>query len=609
MLTELERVVVKFAGDSGDGMQLAGSLFTNAIANKGNDLATFPDFPSEIRAPQGTVAGISGFQIHFGRSGVHSPGDAPDVLVAMNPAALKANITLLKPACSIIIDSDSFTKKTIIKAGFESNPLEDETLSEYKIIEAPITSLTRASILDLGLDKKSMTRCKNMFALGMIFWLFDEPLDETKNKFYQKFSKSPILAEANSKVLQTGYNFAETIEAFTSPFTILPAKKAPGIYRNITGNQATAWGFLAAANKANRDLFLGTYPITPATDILHELTKHKWAGVKIFQAEDEIAGICSAIGASFAGDLAVTTTSGPGMALKTEAIGLAIMSELPIVIVNVQRGGPSTGLPTKTEQSDLNQAISGRNGDSPAVVISASTPANCFDWAFEACRIAIEHMTPVILLTESYIANGAEPWKIKLMHELDEIHSNTAQNIENWQPYKRDEATFARKWVIPGMKGFEHRLGGLEKEELTGNVSHHPLNHEVMVKARAEKVARVANSIPLQKVKGKNADKLLIVGWGGQFGILFGAVNELQKEGKNIAFTHFNYLNPLPSNTKEIFEIFERIVVCELNNGQLANHLQAQFPEFKFERFNKMQGLPFKVRGLKDKFNELMEDK
>ncbi len=606
--TELKSAVIKFAGDSGDGMQLAGMLFTDTTANKGNEIATFPDFPSEIRAPQGTVAGVSGFQIHFGESGVYSPGDAPDVLIAMNPAALKANLSNLKPACTIIIDSDNFTERAIGKAGFSRNPLENGILSDYQIIEAPITSLTKSSIADLGLDNKSVVRCKNMFALGMVFWLFNESLDQTINFFKQKFAKKPALVKANIKVLQTGFHFAETVEAFTSSFFVPSAKKVAGIYRNLTGNQATAWGLLAAAKKANRDLFLGTYPITPATDILHELTKHKWAGVKIFQAEDEIAGVCSAIGASFAGDLAVTTTSGPGMALKTEAIGLAIMTELPLVIVNVQRGGPSTGLPTKTEQSDLSQALYGRNGDSPAVVISASTPATCFDWAFEACRIAVEHMTPVILLTESYIANGTEPWKIKLLDELAEIHPNTAESHEDWQPYKRDKKTLARKWVVPGTTGFEHRIGGLEKEDITGNVSYMPLNHEKMVHLRAEKVAMVTNDIPLQKVKGRNANQLLVIGWGGQFGILFGAVSKLQIEGKNIAFTHFNYIHPLPRNTKKIFEGFERIVVCELNNGQFANYLQAQFPEYRFERFNKMQGLPFTVKELKGKFNELLND-
>ncbi len=608
MKTTLDKVVIKFAGDSGDGMQLAGTLFTDTTANLGNQIATFPDYPSEIRAPQGTVAGVSGFQVHFGTAGVHSIGDAPDVLIAMNPAALKANLINLKSKCTIIVDGDSFSKKTIEKAGFETNPLEDGSLGDYQVIEAPVTSLTKTSIADLGLDNKSVIRCKNMFALGMVFWLFNEPLEQTIDFFNQKFGKKPLIAQANITVLKTGHNFAETIEAFTTSYVVPPAKKAPGTYRNITGNESTAWGLMAAAKKANRDLFLGTYPITPATDILHELTKHKWSGVKIFQAEDEIAGVCSAIGASFAGDLAVTTTSGPGMALKTEAIGLAIMAELPLVIVNVQRGGPSTGLPTKTEQSDLSQALFGRNGDSPAVVIAASSPASCFDWAFEACRIAVEHMTPVILLTESYIANGAEPWKVKLLDELKEICPNTCNNVEEWAPYKRNAETLARKWVTPGTPGYEHRIGGLEKEDETGNVSYMPLNHEKMIQLRDEKVAKVAVDIPLQRVKGKDANKLLVIGWGGQFGILFGAVNEMQQDGKNIAFTHFNYINPLPQNTKQVFEKFERIIVCELNNGQFANYLQAQFPEFKFERYNKMQGLPFQIKELKEQFNQLLED-
>jgi len=608
MTTELESVVIKFAGDSGDGMQLAGTLFTDTTAVMGNAIATFPDFPSEIRAPQGTVAGVSGFQVHFGTSGVHSPGDAPDVLVAMNPAALKANLHNLKPACTIIIDGDSFDKKHFEKAGFEGNPLEDDTLADYKVIDAPITSLTKASVADLGLDNKSMVRCKNMFTLGIVFWLFNEPLEQSINFFNQKFKKIPAVAQANVNALKAGWNYALTIEAIKSSFTVLPAKKQPGTYRNITGNQAAAWGFLAAAEKAKKDLFLGTYPITPATDILHELTKHKWSGVKIVQAEDEIAGICSAIGASFAGDVAITTTSGPGMALKSEALGLAVMTELPLVIVNVQRGGPSTGLPTKTEQSDLAQALYGRNGESPLVVISASTPADCFDWAFEATRIALEHMTPVILLTESYLGNGAEPWRIKLTEELPTIHPRTLDSYDpNWKPYDRDADKLARQWVAPGVKGMEHRIGGLEKDECTGCVSHNPQNHAVMVETRAQKIAKIADFIPEQRYKGKNAKKLLVVGWGGQFGILFGAVNDLQKEGKDLAFTHFNYINPLPKNTAEIFAKFDRILVCELNNGQFADYLRGQFPQFKYEQFNKVEGLPFKIADLKNKFNEILE--
>jgi len=610
MKTTLESVVIKFAGDSGDGMQLAGTLFTDTTAVLGNEIATFPDFPSEIRAPQGTVAGVSGFQVHFGTSGVHSPGDAPDVLVAMNPAALKANLHNLKPACTILIDVDSFGKKDIEKAGFVTSPLEDESLSDYKVIDAPITSLTKAALADLGLDNKSADRCKNMFTLGMVFWLFSEPLEQTIAFFEQKFKKNPTIGEANIIALKAGYNYALTVEAIKSSFTVLPAKKKPGVYRNITGNQATAWGLMAAAKKAGKPLFLGSYPITPATDIMHELTKHKWAEIKVFQAEDEIAGICSTIGAAFAGNVAVTTTSGPGMALKTEAIGLAVMTELPIVIVNVQRGGPSTGLPTKTEQSDLLQAIWGRNGESPVVVISASTPADCFDWAFEATRIALEHMTPVILLTESYLGNGAEPWKIKTLNQLPDIKPLTLETKDaSWRPYNRDDEKLARKWVVPGTPEMQHRIGGLEKDECTGCVSHNPQNHEVMVNIRSEKVARVANFIPEQRYKGKDAKKLLVVGWGGQFGILFGAVNELQKEGKDIAFTHFNYINPLPKNTAEIFSKFEKILVCELNKGQFANYLRAVLPQFNYEQYNKVQGLPFTVKELKAKFNELLEEK
>lgn len=607
--TELQNVVVKFAGDSGDGMQLIGTLFTDTTSIVGSQIATFPDFPSEIRAPQGTVAGVSGFQIHFGSSGVYGPGDAPDVLVAMNPAALKANLELLKPACTIIVDRDSFGKRDLEKAGFVSNPLEDNTLADYQVIDVQITSLTKTAVADLGLDNKSADRCKNTFTLGLVFWLFNKPLEPSITFFNQKFKNNLVLAAANIRALHAGYNFALTIEVIKSSFTVLPAKKSPGTYRNITGNQALAWGFLAAAKKAGKNLFLGSYPITPATDIMQELARHKWAGVKVFQAEDEIAGVCASIGAAFAGDVAVTTTSGPGMALKTEAIGLAVMTELPIVIVDVQRGGPSTGLPTKTEQSDLMQAIWGRNGESPVVVLAASTPADCFDWAYEATRIAVEHMTPVILLSESYLGNGAEPWKIKIIEELPEIEPPSyTQPDKNWRPYSRDPGTLVRKWVVPGTPEMQHRIGGLEKDECTGCVSHNPQNHEIMVDIRKEKVDLVAHDIPDQKYKGKSANKLLVVGWGGQFGILLGAITELQNEGKNIAFTHFNYIHPLPKNTAEIFARFEKIVVCELNKGQFANYLRATLPQFTYEQFNKVQGLPFKLHELKAKFNELLQE-
>ncbi|MBK8490901.1 MAG: 2-oxoacid:acceptor oxidoreductase subunit alpha [Saprospirales bacterium] len=606
---ELKGAVIKFAGDSGDGMQLAGSLFTSTTAFIGNQIATFPDFPSEIRAPTGTVAGVSGFQIHFGSTGVHSPGDTPDVLVAMNPAALKANMGDLKPAATIIVDIDTFDRKNFDKAGLEADPLTDGSLDDFQVIKAPVTSMTKTSLADMGLSNKEMMQCKNMFVLGMVYWLFSEPMEPTIQFFERKFKVNPVVVEANKKVLLAGYNFAETVEAFTSSFTVPPAKKAPGMYRNITGNQATAWGFLAAAQKAGRGLFLGSYPITPATDILQELARHKWTGIKIFQAEDEIAGICSAIGASFAGDLAITTTSGPGMALKTEAIGLAVMTELPLVVVDVQRGGPSTGLPTKTEQADLMQAVYGRNGESPVVVLAASTPADCFDWAFEASRIAIEHMTPVILLSENYIANGSEQWKIQTLEELPEIHPPLPVSREEWSPYKRQAETLVRTWVTPGTAGFEHRIGGLEKEDGSGNVSYTPANHHHMVKTRADKVAKVADDIPLQRYLGKDANKLLVVGWGGQFGILVAAVKEMQEEGQSVGLVNFNYIHPLPKNTEEIFGKFEKIVVCELNNGQFVKHLRAQLPQFSYEPFNKIAGQPFRVAELKRKFYEIIERK
>ncbi len=605
----IDSAVIKFAGDSGDGMQLAGTLFTDNVAQMGNAIATFPDFPSEIRAPQGTLAGVSGFQIHFGATNVHSPGDAPDVLVAMNPAALKANIHNLKANCLVLVDGDSFGKRDVEKAGFTSNPLEDNSLSGYKTVAAPITSLTKTAVADLGLDNKSADRCKNMFTLGMILWLFNEPLDYTVNFFEQKFKKNQIIGEANKRALKAGYNYALTAEIIKSSYKVMPAQKTPGTYRNMTGNQAAAWGFMAAAEKAGKLLFLGSYPITPATDIMQEIAKHKWSGARVFQAEDEIAGICSAIGAAFAGNIAITTTSGPGMALKTEAIGLAVMTEMPIVIVNVQRGGPSTGLPTKTEQSDLMQAVWGRNGESPVAVLAASTPSDCFDFAYEAVRIAVEHMTPVILLSEGYLGNGAEPWKIKKLAELQEIKPRTIETyVPDWKPYNREADKLARYWVAPGVAGMQHRIGGLEKDEFTSGVSHNPKNHENMVSIRQEKINKIADYIPLQKIKGKNAKKLLVIGWGGQFGILLGAVKELQNEGLDIALAHFNYINPLPKNTAEIFGKFEKILVCELNKGQFANYLRAVLPQFAYEQYNKVQGLPFTIKELKEKFTKILSE-
>ena len=604
---ELEQVVVKFAGDSGDGMQLTGTQFTNTSALLGNDLATFPDFPAEIRAPQGTVPGVSGFQVHIGNTEINTPGDIADVLVAMNPAALKANKNSIKKGGTIIVNIDSFEKRDLEKAGYETSPLEDSSFEGFNIIESPITSLTRESLKDSGLDGKSIVRSKNMFALGIVYWLFNRPMEQTENFLKKKFKSKPDIVNANIKVLHDGYNYAETIQAFSSSYTVLPAKVPPGTYRNIMGNQATAWGFMAAAEKANLELFLGSYPITPASDILHELSKHKNLGVKTFQAEDEMAAICSAMGASFAGALGITTTSGPGLALKGEALGLAVVTELPLVVVNVQRGGPSTGLPTKTEQSDLMQALYGRNGESPAIIVAASTPANCFNWAFEASRLALEHSTPVVLLTDGYLGNGAEPWKMTKLKDLPDIKPLRIDGTEkDYLPYAREEDTGARKLAIPGTKEFEHRIGGLEKENLTGNVSYDPENHELMCRLRAEKVEKVANFIPKQEIIGDANPDLLVVGWGGTYGHLYSTVSKMTQKSKKIALAQFNYINPLPKNTINIFRQAKKIVVCELNRGQFVDYLRAQFPDIKFNQYNKTQGLPFTTIELTQHFDNLL---
>lgn len=601
---ELEEVVIKFAGDSGDGMQLTGSQFSNTTAFIGNDLSTFPDFPAEIRAPQGTVAGVSGFKIQFGSTSVFSPGDEADVLVAMNPAALKANLKSIKDRGTIIIDSDNFKLKDFEKAHFTSNPLEDGTLDGYNLIQAPITSLTKESVTAFDIENKSRSRSKNMFALGIVYWLFNRPLEITENFLDAKFSKNIELAKANKAALKAGFNFALTVELLPSNYTIKPASLPKGKYRSVTGNVATAWGLLAAAEITKLNLFLGTYPITPASDILHELSKYKNFNVISFQAEDEIAGVCSAIGASFAGNLAVTSTSGPGLALKGEAIGLAMMTELPIVIVDVQRGGPSTGLPTKTEQSDLMQAVYGRNGESPVIVIAASTPSNCFDYAYYAAKLALEHMTPVILLTDGFIANGAEPWKIKKLADMPSITLNMATQKEGWAPYKRDNEKLARQWAIPGTKDLEHRIGGLEKQDISGNVSYEPDNHEKMVTLRAEKVKRVANFIPELNVIGALEGELLIVGWGGTYGSILTAFNEISKTHSNVGFAHFNYINPLPKNTKQVFSKYKTILVCELNTGQFIRLLKGELPQFNYQQYNKIQGLPFSKKELINEFTK-----
>ncbi|MBT8206007.1 MAG: 2-oxoacid:acceptor oxidoreductase subunit alpha [Eudoraea sp.] len=605
----LEAVVVRFAGDSGDGMQLTGTQFSDTSAMFGNDVATFPNYPSEIRAPQGSLYGVSGFQVHIGSVEISTPGDNVDLLVAMNPAGLKTNLHAVKTGHGIIVDTDSFTKKNLEKAQYESNPLEDGSLDGYQVIEVSMTSLTKEALKDVaGLDNKSITRSKNMFALGIVYWMYNRSTQHTIDFFNKKFQSKPELIEANTKVLMAGYYFAETLELIPNAYTVAPAKMPSGKYRIIMGNTATAWGFLAAAEKSGLELFLGSYPITPASDILHELVKHKHFGVKTLQAEDEIAGISSAIGASFAGDLAITTTSGPGLALKGEALGLAMMLELPLVVVDVQRGGPSTGLPTKTEQSDLLQAMYGRNGESPVIVIAASTPANCFNFAYEASKLTLEHMTPVILLTDGYIANGSAPWKIQTVAEMPDIKPRTIHKAENsWHPYKRDEETLARDWAVPGTYGLEHRVGGLEKNKLTGDVSYNPENHEYMTQVRAEKIKRVQCCIPDLQTKFAEEGELLVIGWGGTYGTLYAAVKEFRQSGvSGIGLAHFNYINPLPKNTEAVLKRFKKIVVCELNNGQFASILKMNFNGITFHQFNKVQGLPFGNAELTEKFKELL---
>jgi 2-oxoglutarate/2-oxoacid ferredoxin oxidoreductase subunit alpha len=606
---EREEVVIRFSGDSGDGMQLTGTLFSDTAALFGNDVSTFPDYPAEIRAPQGSVGGVSGFTVHLGHSEVNTPGDFSDVLVAMNPAAIRANAAWVKEGGTVIYDQDNFTEKNIEKAGYKSDPIKEEKLESYNIIAAPISTLVKEALKDLGLDPKTVLRTKNMFALGMVYWLFDRTLNYTETFFEKKFSHKPSIAEANKIALRAGYYYAETIEALTPVYKILPAPIAKGTYRNINGNQATAWGFIAAAEKAGLKVFIGSYPITPATGILEEMSARKDLGVISFQAEDEIAGICTALGASFAGKLAITSTSGPGLALKSEAIGLAVMTELPIVIVDVQRGGPSTGLPTKTEQADLLQALYGRNGECPVVVIAASTPTDCFDYAYDAARIALEHMTPVLLLTDSYLANGTEPWKIPTMKGLRDIKPRFADKDEvPFIPYKRDEERLARSWAIPGVPGLQHRIGGLEKNTL-GNVSYLPENHEKMVNIRAEKVAFVVNEIPDLEVQGDKEGELLLVGWGGSYGFIITAVRELLAEGYKVSFVNFNYINPLPGNVKEVFRSFKKIVVCELNLGQFADYLRMKHQEFNYHQINKVQGIPFTINDIKEKCIKMLEEK
>ncbi len=607
---ELEEVVVKFAGDSGDGIQLTGNQFSDTSAFVGNDLSTFPDYPAEIRAPQGTIAGVSGFQVHIGHKEIQTPGDKADVLVAMNPAALKANLGWVKPGATIIIDIDNFDNKHYKKAGYVEDPLGDGSLEGYNIVKAPITTLTRSTVTDYGIDARTADKIRNQFVAGVLYWLFNRDLNIGIEFLTNKFKHKPDILKANIAVLNAGYHYAETVEAMATTFMVNPAKTRKGLFRNITGNQATSWGLLAAAEKSGRKLFLGSYPITPASEILQELSGMKNLDAVAFQAEDEIAGICSAIGASFTGSLAVTSTSGPGLALKSEAIGLAVITELPLIIIDVQRGGPSTGLPTKTEQADLLQALYGRNGESPCIVIAASTPANCFDFAYEAARLTLEHMTPVILLTDGYLANGSELWPVPDTSELPDINPPLVKdNDPYYQPYHRDPEKLSRFWALPGQSGLRHRIGGLEKADVTGEVCYDPLNHEVMVETRQEKIRRVRDYIPRQELIGKSEGDLLVIGWGGTFGALYSAVNELQEEGKSISLCQFNYIHPLPKNTKDIFRRFKKRVVCELNLGQFVNYLRSKYREFDYEQYNKVQGLPFFISELKEKFNKLLEEK
>ena len=589
-------VVIRFAGDSGDGMQLTGSLFADMSAIFGNELSTFPDYPAEIRAPHGTVSGVSGFQVHIGSEHITTPGDFCDLLVAMNPAALKANAKWLKRTAMVLIDSDTFDEDGLKRAGLTGDPIAELHIEDRAIIVAPITSLTQESLKDSGLDKKSVDKCKNMFTLGMACYIYNRPMEYIFQYLEKKFGKKkPEMIAPNKKVLQDGFNYAANIQAIPNTYNIEPAHQEKGLYRNITGNQATAWGLLAAAEKANLPLFCGSYPITPATGILEELAIHKSLGAKTLQAEDEIAGICTAIGAAFAGNLAVTTTSGPGLSLKSEAMGLAVMTELPLVIVDVQRAGPSTGIPTKTEQTDLNQALYGRNGECPMVVMAAHSPANCFDAAFNAAKIALEHMTPVLLLTEGFLGNGSEPWRIPSMKDYPVIRPPFAQPNVPYKPFDRDPETLARRWAVPGMAGCEHRVGGLEKNH-AGVLSSDPQNHAMMVQERDMKIQKVADYIPELQVNGNDSGKLLVVGWGGTYGHVLSAVQEAREAGMEVSFANFDYIVPLPRNTEEVFSKFEKILVCELNSGQFVNYLRGRLPQFSYSQYNKVQGQPFLVQ-------------
>src|SRR5437870_6175763 len=601
----LDQAVIRFAGDSGDGMQITGNQFTNTAALFGNDIATFPDFPAEIRAPAGTLPGVSGFQINFSSRDVYTPGDVVDVLVAMNPAALATNVADLKLGGILIVNVDDFKEADLKKAQAKTNPLEDHSLDGYRLFPVELTKLTRLALRDLGLDAKSMDRCKNFFALGMCYWLYNRPMDHTYKWLDEKFGSKPVLAEANKLAMKAGYAYCDATEAFQVRYEVPAAKLEPGLYRNISGNTALALGFIAAARKAGITLFQGSYPITPASDILHELSMYKEFGVMTFQAEDEIAAMTSAIGAAYGGALAITTTSGPGMALKMEAIGLAIAVELPIVVCDIQRGGPSTGLPTKTEQADLFQALYGRNSEAPIPVLAAATPGDCFWMALEASRIALKYMVPVIVLSDGYLANGAEPWRIPKVEEIAAFPVKFATTPDGFMPYKRDPNTLARPWALPGTPGLEHRIGGLEKQDGTGNVNYEPLNHENMVRIRAAKVAAVAEDIPNVLPEGDPTGDLLVVSWGSTAGSITAAVKAARARGSKIGHLHLRYLNPLPTNVGEILKRYRKVLVPELNMGQLLWVLRAKYL-VDAVGLNKIQGRPFKQAELEQKFDEML---
>lgn len=610
-IQSLEDVVIKFAGDSGDGMQLTGTQFTNNTALLGNDLSTFPDFPAEIRAPQGTLPGVSGFQLHFSSNRVYTPGDHCDVLVAMNAAALKANLKSLKKNGIIIANTDGFDTKNLRLANYPDgeNPLEDDTLQDFIVYKMDVTKMTREALKDIQMGTKEKDRAKNMFVLGFLYWMYNRNMESTVNFLQEKFGKRPEILESNLKVLHAGYNFGDTTETFTTRYQVEKARMQPGRYRSITGNTALAYGLVAASQKSGLRIFLGTYPITPASDILHELSKHKNFGVRTFQAEDEIAGISAALGASYGGYMGVTTTSGPGMALKTEAMGLAVMLEMPLLIIDIQRGGPSTGLPTKTEQSDLLQAYYGRNGECPMPVIAASTPSDCFDAVYEAFRIAVQHMTPVILLSDGYIANGAEPWRFPQSADLQPIKvkfkTGLAEGEEQFMPYLRDE-NLVRPWALPGTPGLEHRIGGLEKQNITGNVSYDPENHQLMVKIRQEKVDKIADHIPLQSIdSGPEKGKVLVLGWGSTYGAIKSAVRELLAEGHAVAHAHIRHLRPFPKNLGEILHNYEHVLIPEINNGQLVRIIRDQFL-IDAKGYHKIMGVPITREELVIRIRELL---